>query len=223
MEAESMLGMPRRRIRRRTDIWPRVWRRHPLAVFATLLIVGILAWNRTRTPPAPFGTDQERYHNKTFHCMHVVDGDTIDIDIPDGMRASTRIRLWGVDTPETVKPNTPVMHFGREASDYVKSRVLEKHVRIVLAPSRTRDKYGRLLAYVYPADSDSMLNEEIIANGYGYADSRFPHVWRERFIALEKRARKAKLGLWAEVAIDQMPEWRQRKERSREKQTTAPK
>jgi endonuclease YncB( thermonuclease family) len=57
-----------------------------------------------------------------------------------------------------------------------------------------------------------MLNEDIIANGFGYADSRFPHVWKARFITLENRARKAKLGLWAGVTVDQMPEWRQRME-----------
>ena len=206
-----------RRIPRRPDIWPRGWRRHPLLLVVVLIVVGAITWNRSRTP---FGTDHERYDGKTFNCIHVVDGDTLDIDAPDGMKASTRIRLWGVDTPETVKPNTPPMYFGHEASAYVKSRVQGKPVRIALAPSKTRDKYDRLLAYVYPAGGDSMLNEDIIANGYGYADSRFPHVWKERFSQLETRARKNKLGLWASVTIGQMPDWRQRTEEHRSKSKT---
>ena len=213
-----MSTWPRRRIPRRPDLWPRVWRRHPLGFVLVLVLVCVLAWHRTH---APFGTDYDRYDGKTFTCIHVVDGDTIDIGAPDGMRASTRIRLWGVDTPETVKPGTPPMYYGHEASEYTKSCVNHKPVRIVLAQSKTRDKYGRLLAYVYPAGSGTMLNEEIVANGYGYADTRFAHVWKERFIQLENRARKGKIGLWAGVTFDQMPDWRQRVEEHREKSKSA--
>jgi micrococcal nuclease len=183
-----------------------------LGILLALIVAGAITWSRARDPK-PFGTDHDRYNNKTFTCMNVVDGDTLDIDTPDGMKASTRIRLWGVDTPETVKPGTPPMYFGREASDYTKSRVLHRPVRIVLAPSTTRDRYDRLLAYVYPADTDAMLNEELLEQGYAYADTRFAHAWRERFAVLEARARKAGAGLWASVRIDQMPEWRQRLER----------
>jgi micrococcal nuclease len=178
--------------------------------FAVVIIgVVFLTWGRTRTP---FGTDHERYHDKTFTCINVVDGDTLDIDATDGMRASTRIRLWGIDTPETVKPGTSPMHFGPEASSYVKSRVLRQPVRVVLAPQESRDRYDRLLAYVYPQGSPAMLNEDILEHGYGYADPRFPHVWRERFSQLEDRARRQKVGLWADVRPDQMPEWRRRRE-----------
>jgi endonuclease YncB( thermonuclease family) len=93
--------------------------------------------------------------------------------------------------------------------------VLHKPVRIVLAPAKSRDRYDRLLAYVYPPDSQSMLNEDILEHGLGYADTRFPHVWRERFVQLEARARRQKTGLWAEVRPEQMPEWRQRLEQRR--------
>jgi endonuclease YncB( thermonuclease family) len=203
-----------RRVPRRPDLWVRSLQRHMVKLVIALVLAGIFAWHRTGTR-TPFGTDHERYDGKTFSCMHVVDGDTIDIDAPDGMKASTRIRLWGVDTPETVKPGTPPMYFGHEASEYTKSRVNHKPVRVVLAPNTTRDKYDRLLAYVYPAGSDGMLNEDIISGGYGYVDSRFSHPWKERFIQLENRARKAKLGLWAKVTLDQMPEWRQRFEEHR--------
>lgn len=201
----------RRRVPRRPDIWPRAWRRHPLAILVGLLIAAAVAWQRTSAPPS--GSDADRYHNRTFTCVHVVDGDTLDIDTPDGRHPSTRIRLWGVDTPETVKPNTPPMYFGHEASEYVKNRAYNRKVRIELAPQHSRDKYDRLLAYVYPEGGDSMLNEDIIAGGYGYADPRFVHPWKQRFIQLEECARKAKQGLWANIQPQQMPDWRQRAER----------
>ena len=64
--------------------------------------------------------DFEKYHAKTFTVAGVVDGDTIDIDIPDGRNKTTRIRLWGVDTPETKNPKLGVMYFGPEAADFTK-------------------------------------------------------------------------------------------------------
>lgn len=70
-----------------------------------------------------------------------------------------------------------------------------------------------MLAYVYLTDSDLMLNEELIGCGFGYADLRFEHVWRQRFESQEKKARKARAGLWAGITPDQMPSWRQRYEK----------
>lgn len=186
-----------------------------MAALIVLVVIGFVSYKRVHTP---FGSDHQRYHNQTFTCMHVVDGDTLDLDTPDGMRASTRVRLWGVDTPETVKPGTSPMHFGPEATAYTKSRVLHQPVRIVLAPDKSRDRYDRLLAYVYPPDTQTMLNEDLLEQGYAYADTRFPHAWRERFVQLEARARKQKRGLWADLRPEQMPEWRQRIE-ERKKQS----
>ncbi len=169
----------------------------------------LLAWGRLR---GPAGTDYERYHNKVFTCVAGVDGDTVDIDARDGRFAHTRIRLWGVDTPENARSDAGAMYFGPEASAFTKSLVLGKPVRILLSPDRARDTYGRLLAYVYVADSETMLNEELIRRGYGYADRRFDHVWRERFESLEEKAKKHKEGLWAGIKHNQMPPWRERYE-----------
>ena len=197
------------RIPRRADLWPRVWRRRPFTAVAVLvlaLIALVCRW------PRPVGTDHDSYHNRLCRCVYVVDGDTIDVDSPDGPHRTTRIRLWGVDTPETAKSPQGEMYFGPEASAFAKSCVDGAEVRLVLAPDQTRDKYGRLLAYVYFGDPPRMLNEEIVSQGYGYADTRFPHAWRERFVQLEARARKNRAGLWAGVKIEQMPAWRQRYE-----------
>jgi endonuclease YncB( thermonuclease family) len=62
--------------------------------------------------------DIQKYNGRQFAIVKVVDGDTIDIDIPDANYNHTRIRLWGVDTPETKDPRTGPMYFGKEASDF---------------------------------------------------------------------------------------------------------
>lgn len=202
-----------KRIPRRTDIWPRVWRRRPWPAAAVLVLILTVAITRLLTP---VGSDYDRYHNKTFTCVKVVDGDTIDIDIPDGKHKNTRIRLWGVDTPETAKSPQGEAYFGPEASAFTKSLVDGKQVRVVLTTKQTRDKYGRLLGYVYLDDSQTMLNEELIIQGYAYADHRFDHPWKQRFLDLEKRAHKSKTGLWAAVKPEQYPAWRRRYEQRRD-------
>ncbi len=156
------------------------------------------------------GPDHDRYHNRVFRCQRVVDGDTLDIDTPDGKHPATRIRLWGVDTPETAGSPRGAMYFGPEASAFTRACVENTDVRVVLAPDQTRDKYGRLLAYIYFGDPPQMLNEEIIGRGYGYADTRFSHVWLPRFKELETRARRDGKGLWERVRPHQMPAWRQK-------------
>jgi len=194
---------------RRFDLWPPLWRRRPLTAVAVIVLVVLALAYRW---PRPVGGDHDRYHNRLFRCVYVVDGDTIDVDAPERARRTTRIRLWGVDTPETAKSPQGEMYFGPEASAFTKSCVDGAEVRLVLAPDQSRDKYGRLLAYVYFGDPPRMLNEEIVSQGYGYADTRFPHVWRERFMQLEERARKKRAGLWAGLKLEQMPPWRQRYE-----------
>jgi micrococcal nuclease len=200
----------RKRTPRRTDIWPRAWRRRPIAAVVAVLLLLVVVWGRVRVP---VGSDHDRYHDRTFTCVNVVDGDTIDVDVPDGKYDHTRIRLWGVDTPETSKSDTGSMYFGPEASAFTKSLVLDRPVHLLLAPGRTRGKYGRLLAYVYVGDSDAMLNEELIRRGFAYADSRFKHPWKQRFLNLESKARRDGEGLWRDVTVGQMPEWRQRVEK----------
>jgi endonuclease YncB( thermonuclease family) len=207
---------------RRPDLLPGSWRRPAITAVVVLALATAVAFERLgffsrsgdTQPPAASSTasDHDRYHNRTFTCVKVVDGDTIDIDPPDGKYPHTRIRLWGVDTPETDKSTKGAMYFGTEASAFTRSLVDGKQVRVVLAREKTRDRYGRLLAYVYLPDGDTMLNEEIIARGYGYADTRFAHDWKKRFVDLEQRARRQKLGLWKDVTPDRMPSWRQHDE-----------
>ena len=122
----------------------------------------------------------------------VVDGDTIIV------RDVGRVRLIGVDTPETVHPSRPVEFFGREASAFTKRLLDGKRVRLEYDQQRT-DRYGRTLAYVHLPDG-TFVNAEIIRRGYGHAYTRFPFKYLERFRGLERDARRAGRGLWGSAA-----------------------
>jgi len=154
--------------------------------------------------------DFEKYHARTFTVVNVVDGDTIDIDIPDGQYKRTRIRLWGIDTPETKSDKYPVMYFGPQATDFTKELVLGKQVTVYLdEANRTRGKYGRVLAYVQLPDG-RFLNEVLLLEGFAYADLRFRHSFYHKYSQLQASARRQKKGLWAKVTPEQLPQWLQR-------------
>jgi micrococcal nuclease len=125
----------------------------------------------------------------------VVDGDTFWVD--DGSEKGLKIRLIGVNTPETVHPQKPVEFFGKEASDYVKGILTNQKVRLEFDVNLV-DRYGRTLAYVYLKDG-TFLNADLIIKGYGQAMTVPPNVkYSEKFVELEKKARQAKVGLWKE-------------------------
>jgi micrococcal nuclease len=191
--------------------FPKRWRRVGWATLALFVLTGLLGYDRWAHRPA--GEDFDRYHHQEFRVSRVVDGDTLDVECPDGAERTTRIRLWGVDTPEVGRGERHTMYFGERAREFAEQTLAGRSVRLVLAPEQSRDKYGRLLAYVYLERGGPSFNEMILEQGYGYADPRFPHPWRKDFSSMESRARKSRVGLWANVRIDQMPAWRQRLER----------
>jgi micrococcal nuclease len=115
-------------------------------------------------------------------CTRVIDGDTIVVSI-NGTKET--VRLIGVDTPETVDPRSPVEPGGPEASAFTKKMVEGQMVRLEYDKQR-RGKYGRLLAYVYLQDG-TMLNTEIIRQGYGRAYLKYPFSMKETFRDIEGR------------------------------------
>ncbi len=123
-----------------------------------------------------------------------VDGDTIDVTIAGKVE---RIRLIGIDTPETKKPNTPIQCYGELASANTKSLLpigTSLHLVRDIVP---RDDYGRLLAYVYRADDGLFVNLDIIANGYAHVLSIPPNVaHRSDFVAAATAAEAHDIGLW---------------------------
>lgn len=124
----------------------------------------------------------------TSIVSRVVDGDTIELGTGE------RVRYIGIDTPETVDPRKEVQCFGKEASAKNKELVEGKEVRLVKDVS-DKDKYGRLLRYVYVGDV--FVNEKLVSEGYARVATYPPDVaYAERFIEVERVARENKLGLW---------------------------
>jgi micrococcal nuclease len=113
--------------------------------------------------------------------LRVIDGDTLILSL-DGR--SVRVRLIGVDSPETVHPSKPVERFGREASRFLKDLVEGKSVRVEYEPGASRlDRYGRTLAYLYVEPGGLFVNREIIARGFGHAYTAYPFRFMEDFRA----------------------------------------
>ncbi len=149
-------------------------------------------------------SDFGKYHGRGFEVVKVVDGDTLDIDVSDEEQKTTRIRLWGVDAPET---HNNKMYFGKEASDFVRQVAMGKKVTVYLDEGNdTRGKYGRLLAYVKIPDG-RFLNELLLTEGYAYADLRFQHSFYHRYKKLENIACRKGKGLWESVTREQLPDW----------------
>ncbi len=163
-------------------------RRKLLTVLAGLATLLIAAYLKRVAPPEPQPSAPPRLSD-TRQCVRVVDGDTIVLD------GGERVRLIGVDTPETVDPRRPVQRFGKEASAFTRRTVEGKPVRLEYDED-TRDTYGRTLAYVYLSDG-TLLNAEIIRQGYGFAYTRFPFRYQAQFVRLEREAREGGRGLWA--------------------------
>lgn len=127
-------------------------------------------------------------------CVRVIDGDTIVLN------GGEKIRLIGVDTPETKHPKKPVQYFGKEATAFTRRMVEGKQVRLAFDQANAhlghKDKYRRALAYAFLEDG-TLLNAEIIKQGYGFAYTRFPFARMEEFRRYEREAREAGRGLWA--------------------------
>ena len=130
---------------------------------------------------------------------HVVDGDTIDVEI--GGRTE-RVRLIGIDTPETKKPNTPIECWGPEASAFTAS-LLPEGIEIRIERDIVgRDDYGRLLGYVHLSDAsdttpDTFVNLEIIEQGFARPLTIEPNsTFARDFAAAASRAERADLGMW---------------------------
>jgi micrococcal nuclease len=139
------------------------------------------------------GGSAERGGRASGTVTRVVDGDTIHVRIGG---ADERVRYIGVDTPETVKPNTPVQCFGKAASHYNDRLVAGQAVRLRFDAER-QDRYGRLLAYVYRARDGLFVNAALVRGGYATTLTIPPNTAHAaQFAALEQRARNHRLGLW---------------------------
>lgn len=180
------------------------WRRRPLGrLLVTVVVLALIAW---RGWVAPIGRpDAQPLGEGIWQVQRVVDGDTLIVERTISQRIngqmtssqqSTRVRLMGVDTPETVRPNYPVEPWGPEASRFTKQFVAGGSVRLQLDKERL-DKYGRLLAYVWV--DERMLNEELLRAGLAEAKLtfRYSSAMKRRFGDAEAEAKDNRLGIWS--------------------------
>ncbi|MBM3327267.1 MAG: thermonuclease [Calditrichaeota bacterium] len=142
--------------------------------------------------------DKPIFKGKTaVSVARVVDGDTV-ILLLEGKEH--RVRLLGVDTPESVKPDTPPEPGGVEAGRFLKNLLNgEKvYVEYEAAGKASKDRYGRDLAYLYRAPDGLFVNQEIVRQGYGRVYRQAKFKYRDEFIRLEATAKAGQKGMWAE-------------------------
>lgn len=165
-----------------------------------------------RQAPATFSLEPGGYEEAKV--TDVIDGDTITVRITgriEGPGVGSAaigevhdVRLLGIDTPETVKPDEPVECFGREASAAAEALLAGRLVRLV-DDVENIDSYGRLLRYVYLGDE--MANARLVANGYAAAYTYPPNVRHAGlFVSLQRTARAQERGLWSEAACSSPPD-----------------
>lgn len=176
----------------------------------SLIITVILIYGSSRFPqlntylPSPTpspqagtvaGTIQEASPSATSTMAlvtKVIDGDTLEVSVSGQLK---KLRLIGIDTPETVDPRRPVECFGKEASAKTKELLGGKEVILEKDVSET-DRYGRLLRYVYL--DGVFVNEALVAEGYAEASAYPPDIAHQNQLeAAEKTAKEQQKGLWA--------------------------
>ena len=134
----------------------------------------------------------------------VIDGDTIMVKLREKEEA---VRLIGIDTPETKDPRKPVQCFGEEAAKRTKELVQGKRVKLEADVSQNdRDKYNRLLRYVY-LENGNLINKLLIQEGFGFEYTyQIPYKFQTEFKMAQKEAESKKTGMWAEgVCITPTP------------------
>jgi micrococcal nuclease len=157
-------------------------RKWPAYLLALICCLCLLAACSTDNQPRPNG-------EISVTVKRVVDGDTFETTTGE------KVRLIGVDTPETVKPNHPVEPYGKEASQFTK-QLLEGKTLTLRFDVEPYDKYHRLLAYAYLPDG-TFVNDKLVRDGYARVMTIPPNVaFAEQFLAAEREAREHHRGLW---------------------------
>lgn len=141
------------------------------------------------------GEDAASADNGRAVVQRVVDGDTIEVLIGG---TDETVRLLGIDTPESVDPRSPVECFGREAAEHTAALLPEGTEVQLVRDVEARDRYDRLLAFVYRLDDDTFVNLALVRDGYAAVLTYPPNVTHaEQLVAAAAEAREAGRGLWS--------------------------
>ena len=144
------------------------------------------------------GNDLDRYQNCVCTVVRVAEPGILEVDTPDGPRAATCVRLWGVNAPSARGTSSAEAAAWPDGFSIAGRELLGHRVRFELSPTRTRDPEGRLLAYVYLVPEGECVNELLLGGGWARADARWPHPFAERYRTLEARAKRRGAGLWSD-------------------------
>jgi len=138
---------------------------------------------------------------RAYKVMKIVDGDTFDVDLDGQIK---RVRLIGINTPESVDPRKAVECFSLEAADKLRKFLSSGKVYLKADETQSeRDIYGRLLRYAWNIDQ-VFVNEEMIKQGYAYEYTyKVPYQYQADFKLMQRYAQELKLGLWAEGACEE--------------------
>jgi len=183
------------RRRRRGARPPAAWGAAPVALaLAVAVVVASLAGCRSRRPAdaarLPDGTAAQ-----PATVARVVDGDTVVLDV--GGDGAEHARLLGVDTPETVKPDHPVECFGPEASTRTAALLPAGTAVLVQRDAEARDRYGRLLVYLWRRADGLFVNRALLADGYARPLSIAPNTARRAELSAASAGARARgAGLW---------------------------
>lgn len=166
-----------------------------IGVAVLILLIGIAIGSGSKNNPLNSSSENFEINSQVkinnlglVKVTRVIDGDTIEIE------GGERIRYVGIDTPETVDPRKPVQCFGIEASNKNKELLEGKEIRLE-KDITDRDKYNRLLRYVWVGDT--FINLELVKQGFAYSYSYPPDVkYQDQFVEAQQEAREAKRGLW---------------------------
>lgn len=160
-------------------------------IFLLLALAAILVWRAPAAQPAKKLAEENE--PGLYRVNRFVDGDTIEVTMQG---TAEKVRFIGVDTPETHKPNTPVQCYGPAAAAHTKIIIGQHRVRLESdSLSTDRDRYNRLLRYVYLPDG-TLVNEDLIRNGYGFFYPYFPFTKAEEFSTIQASAKTNFKGLW---------------------------
>ena len=161
----------------------------PIAIALALTVTGCAGATSPRTTALGDGAPAS-----TGQVVAVIDGDTVDVRLGD---ETERVRLLGIDTPESVAPDRPVECFGPEASARTGELLAPGTEVAVRRDVEPRDRYGRLLAYLWRVDDGTFVNLALVAEGFAEPLSIAPnHAHRAELAAAASRARASGTGRW---------------------------
>ena len=165
------------------------------AAVAPPVALGLLAscgLGRAESPPTPSPATGDLPSGIDVVVRKVIDGDTLDVS------GGERVRLIGVDTPETKDPNRPAGCFGTEATRFTSSLLPAGTPVRLVGDAEQRDRFGRLLAYVYRRADGLFVNAELLRRGFAQLLTIPPNVAHtDHFAAIAREARSGSQGLWA--------------------------